>query len=304
MKKYLLLLFTFFVYTLLFAQQDEQMSMYMHNPLVFNPAYAGSRNSINFTAVHRSQWVGWKGAPMTQWASFHMPFAGRTLGMGLHVVNDRIGARRHTGAYFDLSASVRLNRRDHRLAFGLSGGVDFNTFNFTDLAVLNPNDPLYGQTFSKTTGNFGAGIYYYGERHYIGISSPRLLQHKLSDPAAPDTRLNQRHFFLAAGYVFRLSSVVDFKPSTLVKVTSNAPVTFDANASFLLYERFWIGAMYRFHESVGLHAAVTIKRTLQIGYAYDFPVNGLRTNQKGTHEVMLMIDINKKNKSYITPRYF
>lgn len=304
MKKFLLFPIMFLAAVQLFGQQDEQMSMYMHNPLAFNPAYAGSRNSISFNTVHRSQWVGWKGAPMTQWASFHMPFLNRSLGTGVHVVNDRTGARRRTGIYFDLAASVRLNRKDHRLAFGISGGADFNMFNFSDLAVLNSNDPLYGQAFNQTTGNFGAGIYYYGERHYLGISSPRLIENKFGSPAAAGSNINRRHFFIAAGYVFRLSSILDFKPSTLVKISPNAPVTFDINTSFLLYERVWIGAMYRFHEAVGLNAAVTIKRTLQIGYAYDFPINGLRTNQRGTHEIMLMVDINRKKKNYVTPRYF
>ena len=48
------------------AQQDEQSSLYMFNPLQFNPAYAGSRGDLNATAVIRSQWVGINGAPKSQ----------------------------------------------------------------------------------------------------------------------------------------------------------------------------------------------------------------------------------------------
>jgi type IX secretion system PorP/SprF family membrane protein len=51
------------------AQQDAQSSLYFFNPLNYNPAYAGSRGSLNFTGVHRSQWVGWDGAPTTQFLS-------------------------------------------------------------------------------------------------------------------------------------------------------------------------------------------------------------------------------------------
>ncbi|MBL0912492.1 MAG: type IX secretion system membrane protein PorP/SprF [Bacteroidia bacterium] len=304
MKKLLYILSVLLCSSPLFAQQDEQMSLYMYNPLYYNPAYAGSRNAISMTGMARFQWTGWKGAPMTQWFSVHMPFLNQTLGAGLHMVNDRIGARRRTAAFADISASVRLNKKGHRLAFGLSGGVDFQQFNFSDLQVNDPNDPLYGQSFVKNTGNFGAGIYYYGERHYIGISSPRILQNQINNIDSLSASLNRRHFFLAAGYVFRLNSVLDFKPSTLIKITPNAPLTFDINASFLLYERVWLGAMYRFHESAGLNAVVRIKEILHIGYAYDFPVNRLRTNQRGTHEIMVQLDIKPKKTGFTSPRYF
>ena len=33
------------------AQQDAQASMYFFNPLNYNPAYAGTRGSLNLTAV-------------------------------------------------------------------------------------------------------------------------------------------------------------------------------------------------------------------------------------------------------------
>ena len=42
-----------------FAQQDAQSSMYFFNPLQFNPAYAGSRGSLNITGLTRAQWAGW-----------------------------------------------------------------------------------------------------------------------------------------------------------------------------------------------------------------------------------------------------
>ncbi len=72
MKKILLIIFI--VSSLVSnAQQDAQASMYFFNPLNYNPAYAGTRGSLNLTAVHRSQWVGWEGAPRTQFLSIHAP---------------------------------------------------------------------------------------------------------------------------------------------------------------------------------------------------------------------------------------
>jgi len=309
MKKYIYIIVTALAVSLTgyeaSAQQDEQMSLYMYNPLYYNPAYAGSRNSLNISMLGRFQWVGFKGAPMTQWLSVHSPVKGQTLGLGAHLVNDRIGARRRTAAFFDISAGIRLNKKGHRLAFGLSGGVDITQYNFTDLNVTDPDDPYYGSTFNSVKPNFGAGIYYYGERFYLGVSSPRVLE-SVKELSSTELKLVRRHFFVTGGYVFRLNSVWDFKPSTLVKITPYAPVTFDLNASFMAYKKYWIGIMYRYNEAMGVNASALISKVFTIGYAFDFPLNGLRGQQYGTHELVLQFDITRyKNQGKVySPRYF
>ena len=56
------------------AQQDAMFTHYMYNTLAINPGYAGSRDALTITALHRSQWVGFAGAPMTQTITVHTPF--------------------------------------------------------------------------------------------------------------------------------------------------------------------------------------------------------------------------------------
>lgn len=287
------------------AQQDEQMSLYQYNPLYFNPAYAGTRNTINISLLSRFQWVGWKGAPNTQWLSVHAPVVGQTLGIGAHVTHDRLGARDRTSAYFDISAGIRLNQKGHRLAFGLSGGVDISAYNFTNLTVTDPDDPFYGNVWKSVKPNFGAGIYYYGERFYLGVSSPRVLESNYTNNSA-SLKMVKRHFFASGGYVFKLNPIWDLKPSTLVKITPYAPVTFDVNLTAMAYKKYWFGLMYRYNEAMGVHASALISNIFTIGYAFDFPINGLRGQQYGTHEVVLQFDLNKKKNAGQTysPRYF
>lgn len=287
------------------AQQDEQMSLYMYNPLYYNPAYAGTRNSINVSLLSRFQWVGWKGAPNTQWLSVHAPVVGQTLGIGAHITHDRLGARDRTSAYFDISAGIRLNKKGHRLAFGLSGGVDISAYNFTNLNVTDPDDPFYGNMWKSVNPNFGAGVYYYGERFYVGVSSPRILESNFKNNTA-SLKMVKRHFFASAGYVFKLNSVWDLKPSTLVKITPYSPLTFDVNLSAMAYKKVWFGFMYRYKEAMGVNASVLINKMFTVGYAFDFPINGLRGQQYGTHEIVLQFDFSKKRQAGQTfsPRYF
>lgn len=286
------------------AQQDEQMSIYMYNPLYFNPAYAGSKDAISMVAVGRFQWVNYSGAPRSQWFSIHAPLMFKSLGVGGHMVNDRIGKRYRTSVFADVSGSIQLSKTNQsRIAAGISVGVDVMGFDFTNATVNDVNDPFYGMQVSVTKPNVGAGIYYYGNRHYVGISSPRLLEAVIRTDQDLEKQINARHFFIAAGYVFDLNSVLKLKPSTLIKYTPKAPLTFDVNLSLLSYERLWTGLMYRFNESMGANIAVIIK-DFTIGYVYDFPINGLRKYQSGSHEVFLQLDIRTKKIPYTSPRYF
>ncbi len=42
------------------AQQDPQFSMYMYNPLYYNPAAAGSEGVSRLQITHRTQYLGYQ----------------------------------------------------------------------------------------------------------------------------------------------------------------------------------------------------------------------------------------------------
>lgn len=297
------LFLTWMLGTTLNAQQDPHASMYFFNPQYFNPAYCGSRGSVNIAGIGRFQWVGLDGAPLTQFLSVNMPFRSQSIGVGMHIVNDKIGARNNTSIYADFAYAIQLNKKGDRLSFGLTGGVDMQQYNLNNETIIDPADPVQTTSYFQTTPNFGLGIYYYGERHYVGLGIPRLLENRIAnDPVSQATQA--RHFFIMGGYVHNINSMIQFKPSGMVKISPNAPLTIDLNANFLFYERFGVGAMYRLHESIGLNLFYTINQTFTIGYSYDIPVNDMRTNQFGSHEIALMLDLWSKKRPYRSPRYF
>ncbi|MBM3161470.1 MAG: type IX secretion system membrane protein PorP/SprF [Bacteroidetes bacterium] len=284
------------------AQQDAQSSMYFFNPLNYNPAYAGSRGSLNFTGVHRSQWVGWEGAPNTQFLSIHAPIAQKHIGIGASMSYDRIGSRSAYSAMANFAYHLQLNSKDLRLSFGASAGVNGNQYDFNGLIVTDPSDPAYLNANRSTASQFGAGIYLNGKKGYLGFSVPKLMQRSIDDNTGES--IIQRHYYLATGYVFPLSSVVDLKPSLLAKYTANAPFTIDVNLSAHLYNILWIGGLYRYNESLGFNTSYQINDRLMLGYAYDYPINKLNWRNWGSHEVVLSIDIKAKNNAFISPRYF
>ncbi|MBA4240871.1 MAG: hypothetical protein C0448_09090 [Sphingobacteriaceae bacterium] len=287
------------------AQQETQHSMYFFNPVLLNPAYAGSQEAIQVTATVRDQWTNLKGAPKTQVLSLHSPLKKENIGVGFTVLNDQLGITKNTGVYADLAYSIKVNKKNNRLAFGVKVGMDFFRQDFSSLRVNDNTDALYteGFNYKKNLFNIGAGLYYYGKRHYIGISTPRLVKNKIN-LASDQQALQENHYYAFGGIVIKLNPAINMRPSFIVKYVNNAPLSIEGNLSFLFYDKIWIGAMYRHKAATGLNIMYNINQNLRIGYAYDYQLTSLQKFSQGSHEIMLSYDLRSKAKGFKSPRYF
>lgn len=287
------------------AQNDEQSSLYGMNTQYYNAGYAGSRNSISASLIGRYQWAGFKGAPKTGWFSISAPIMNRRFGIGGHFISDNLGARKRTSGYLDLSGSIKLNDRNDRVALGISIGVDNIQLNYTNLYVIDVNDPMAAAVFNKTTLNSGAGLYFYGSKYYFGVSVPRFIKNR-SSIQGTNYGLVQPNLFVTGGYVFKLNSIFNLKTTSLVKLTKGSPIAADLNLNLICYDKLNFGVMYRYNESVGVNFSILIKDVLTVGYAFDFPINKLIGYQAGSHELGLQLDIfkYKKQNNQYSPRYF
>lgn len=303
MKKVGLLILVLTICSKSYSQQEAQYSMYMFNPLSVNPAYAGTRDAFSVVALYRNQWTGFKGAPQTANISLHAPIRYSNLALGLSITDDRLGTTKSTGFKADIAYKIRLNRKKHYLSFGLKTGADLFSAQQTRAAINDNSDPTYANISNKPLFNVGAGLYYYGKRHYIGLSTPKLFEN-VYDGSVSTKFKQMKHYYLMAGVVIPINSVVQFKPSLVVKAVENAPISADINASFLFYDKVWIGGMYRIKESCGLNVVFYLNDYLTLGYAYDYTLTKLRNYNSGSHEIMLGFDLNKKQKTFKTSRYF
>ncbi len=294
----------------LHAQQSSLYTMYMWNQLILNPAYAGSRDAVSASLLSRHQWVGLDGAPSTQVFSIHTPLPNDNIAVGLTVENDRIGPTNTTGIWGDFSYSIQAGEKG-KLAFGLRGGVALYQADLRNLENIDPNDQaFFSNVDNQALPNFGFGVYYHGRRGYVGVASPTLLEGELNSFSVENTNLrglDNRHYYLMAGYVMNLSAdsgSVMFKPSTVIRVVDGAPIAFDFSAMFLIKQKFWIGGAYRFQDSFAAIGSLHITDHLQVGYAYDFGTSRLNNYHNGSHEVMLSYDFFKPDIKVRSPRYF
>src|SRR5690554_6227669 len=93
------------------AQQMPQFTQYMYNTISINPAYAGSRETLSVVGLHRSQWVGFDGGPITQTLSVNSPLRNEKIGLELSFINDKLGDERFSYLYGDFSYTVKTGDR-------------------------------------------------------------------------------------------------------------------------------------------------------------------------------------------------
>ena len=294
----------------IYSQQDPMYTHYMYNTLMVNPAYAGSRDAMTITGIHRSQWVNFKGAPIVQSITMHAPLKNNHLALGLSLLNDKIGTSNKTSIFGNFAYRMTLTEKS-KLAFGLSAGANIYQANLSALDLNQSNDPAFQNNINnRVTPNFGFGAYYSRERFYAGISAPYLFQNNYSkiEQASANNLIGkeQRHYFFIAGAVINISDNLAFKPTTLVKATVAAPIQADLTASFIIMKKVLVGVMYRTGDAFGGLLGLNLTNQLHIGYSYDWSY-GLKTGKynQGSHEIVLRYDFLTIDKKQIhSPRYF
>jgi len=293
------------IYTLLLtfsavsAQQLPQFTQYVYNTMSVNPAYAGSRETLSATALHRNQWAGLEGNPTTSTLSVHSPVKFSRVGLGLNYINDRLGDENTNYIYGNFSYTIPLSQKVN-MAFGLNAGVTNYSLNTPD-----PNDPFFNSDFTRWNPNVGAGIYVSSRMWYVGVSSPRLLNTDRNE--GEFAAIERNSYYAIAGKVFDIGSTTKFKATAIAKVTNGAPATYDVTGSFLLLDKLWLGASYRFNDadSFGVMADFQLSNSFRVGYAYDLPTSEFRPYSGGTHELILIYELPIKSLGGIkSPRFF
>lgn len=290
----------------LHAQQEPMYSQYMFNMLNINPAYAGNRVSDNITALYRNQWIGLEGAPKTMTLTWDRRKPDGNVGYGLQLYNDKIGVEKTTGvqAFY----AYRIPFENSFLSFGLSGGVLNYQADYTQVTTIQPGDPRFQQNENGWLPTAGFGILFASEYWYLGLSVPALLHTKINAVNYLDQNDfgANNHYFLTGGYAFDLSEGVKIKPSVLLKAVKGAPLELDLNMNVWFMNILGVGASYRTGDALIGSIEFQLMPQLRLGYAYDYTISDLRSYNRGTHELMLRLEIGTGGKAdkILSPRYY
>ena len=287
-----------------YSQQDPQYTQYQYNPMSINPGYTGSRGHLTLLSLFRSQWVGLEGSPKTITFGIDSP-VGLFDGLGLSIIRDEWGPASETYVDANYAHQLILNRNGDRLSLGLKAGVRFFSLDFSKGLRRDENDAQFNQNIKgKLLPTVGAGVFYFTDKAYLGLSIPNLFPSEYYDRDIERKSDESMHINLIGGYVFDLNTDLKFKPSFLVKQVAGAPISVDVSTNFLLYDTLNLGINYRYNDSVAGIFGFQLSPQFNIGYAYDYSINELMNYNSGSHEIFLRyqwISLDKKLKS---PRFF
>ncbi len=285
------------------AQQDSQYTQYMYNTITINPAYAGSRGVLSVFGLYRTQWVGLDGAPETSTFSVNTPLNNSDLGLGVSLVNDKIGPINENTLSADLSYTVPTSET-FKLSFGIKGTANLFNLDVNKLSFEDQGDPQFQDLRNKISPNIGAGVYWHSDKAYVGVSIPNFIEtnrYSNNDNAIFKDKIN---YYFMAGYVFDIDYYVKFKPAVLTKMVQGAPLQVDLSGNFMFNDKFVVGLAYRWSASVSALAGFQVSDGLYIGYGYDHETTNLRKYNSGSHEIFLRFEFFNNYNRITSPRFF
>jgi len=298
-----------------YGQQEAMISQFVMNTMAINPGYTGYRElqSVNFT--HRSQWIGFEGAPITDVVTFDMALENnRKIALGGSILHDKIGPTSEIGATFSFAYRMQVARKKI-LSMGLQGYAGLVQANFSNLIVgselyenMIVDDLLTLNPENIFVPNAGFGIYYHTPKFFLGVSAPRMLRAKIDDANVNNAvSLNgktQPTLFFMGGKNFEVNSFYDLQPALFVKATDGAPVSIGANLNLLYGEIMKIGVFYNYREVVGAMFQYRISTRTRLGYSFDMSTHRLATTNLGSHEVSLAYVFRDLRRRIVYPRKF
>ncbi len=276
----------------LLAQQDPMYTQYMDNLLVINPGFAGSKEMGNALLVARNQWVSFDGAPSTRSFAYHSPVQDKNLGIGISLLNDKIGPQKQTGLYLDYSYFLNISET-YKLGMGLKAGVSFYRADLAQLATINPDPVFDNDIYENFLPNFGVGFYLFSDDTYFGLSMPKIIENKITrtDVSSGYVSVQKIHMYVMGGKRFDLNEDIQLKTYSMLKYVKGAPVSFDLTALAGFKEKIWLGGMYRLGSSYGVLVQFKPSAKMMIGYAYDLTISELNSYNAGSHEILFSYDI-------------
>jgi len=262
------------------AQQDPNRNFYRYNMNLVNPAFAGSHVETEGIDSRKGSELG---------INFRSQWAGVSS-----ILNDRTFIEQQTSLAIDVSYKLKVSEQTN-LFFGVKAGATSYNANTSGLTTFGlTQDPSLLDLNGGFKPAIGAGVYLQGSSYFVTISIPNAttserLEQRNGEVLLGDSRM---HIYLSGGYDFQLGKGVIFKPSVLARYVDSAPLSIDVTGAFRLADRFELGATYRLDEGVAGMLLVDVANWVDIGYAYEMPINSPVVNSSnGTHEVFMKLKL-------------
>ena len=252
MKRISILLFVICFGGLLKAQQLPQITQYMNNNYVINPAVAGMYDYYQVNTTIRNQWAGINDAPRTSVISIYGRHS-EHVGLGGMVYNDVTGPTSRIGGSASYTYAFQLTQKV-KLSLALQGGFTQFKIIKNNIPVMDQDDPLMlGGDVVRTLPDATFGFNVSGNKWYIGAAIPQLLSSelKLMDPKFAriydTTSQNGKlasHIYVLGSYTYDINPTISIEPSFFLKSVAGAKTQIDFVVKSEYKEMIWVGMNY------------------------------------------------------------
>jgi type IX secretion system PorP/SprF family membrane protein len=295
------------------AQQDAQFSQYMFNNIYITPAAAGVDGVTRFTAMHRSQWLGYEssfgggGAPTSQLLTFSTPVHKLKSGFGAYVLHDRLGSLNNLE--IQTMYAYHLGIKESKLSLAIKLGAISQTVNGNDYRwIQDGDDAIVEGKETQVRPDVGLGIMYRAEKYYVGIGANHLTKATFDFGLNGARNAKENHVNFTAGYFYDVSFDLQINPTILVKTDFNE-YSFDLGVIATLRNTMWGGLSFRQSEAANLLLGYSFlkDKSLKLGYSIDVVVKDRQAKENFSHELMLSYELpvapGGGKKIVRTPRY-
>ncbi|HEY5746374.1 MAG TPA: type IX secretion system membrane protein PorP/SprF [Chryseolinea sp.] len=296
-----------------FAQQDALFTQYMFNNLYMTPAYAGVDGVTHFSAIHRSQWLGYQssfgdgGAPTTQMVSFNTPIHKLNSGAGAYIMNDKLGPQNNLEA--QVMYAYHLGIKDTKLSFGIKAGIYSQTVNGKYYRYVQEGDPLIVEgKESQVRPDLGLGVFYRAEKYYLGLGFNHLLRSKFNFGQDSVRGALENHINFTGGYFYEVSFDLKVQFSTAIRTDLNKTQVDLAGIAYIK-DTMWGGLAFRQSEAASLLLGYALlkDKSLKLGTGIDFIIKDRAAKETFSLEFMISYDLpvvgTSGKKVVRTPRY-
>ena len=272
------------------AQQLPQFRYQPFNRMVLNPASIGDYNTADVLLDHRSQWVGFEGAPIISTIAGKYPFR-EDMAAGAFISNDITGLTKRL--YLNLNYAYLLKTDYFNISFGLA-------WTFTQYKVLGdritlfqPEDAIISNISDATwKPDANAGIYLFSDKFFAGFSALQLFQSKFrfyQDNGTGATIESKRHFFITGGGKLEAGFGDHvFYPFTNMYIAEGTPFKFDLGVNYCYQNKILASLQYANADALVIQFGYRYDR-YQISYAYDIITSRIRNVSSGAHEICLAV---------------
>lgn len=289
-------LFTLFIGSFAFGQQDKLITHYMYDKMSLNPGKTGMdfKNTICATTIYRNQWDKVNGAPNSALLNIEAnlsQYSPWLSGVGISFYHDEIGFAKQNNLLLNYSYPLELGSAG---TLGIGLGVGIVNFGLSPEWVppTTYNDNSLPSAFSSTNVDLNFGLYFKGAYdYYIGISSTHLSESALKGDQSLVNATNYntaRHYYLMGGKAFRSigGSDGDLEVNWMLR-TDFVKLSADINARYIWKNIAYGGLTYRTSDAIAIMLGYMPLKNLTVGYSYDITINKLSSISRGSHEILL-----------------